>query len=80
MVPSYVSYILLIKKRFMYVHLDTRVSGHPCPPPPCHPSLLTALIGEASQGCFSPFKLQEYHGTVFSWVAVACGAGQFFLR
>lgn len=79
MVPSYVSYILLIKKRFMYVHLDTVLVDIPVPTQ-CHPSLLTTLIGEASQGGFSPFKLQDYHGTVFSWVAVACGTGQFFLR
>lgn len=53
---------MFIKKRFMYVLLDTSGSGNSLLSP-CHPSLLMTLTGESFQGNFSPFNL--HHGAVF---------------
>lgn len=62
MVPPFVSYMMLIKKRFMYFLLDTSSSRNSLPSQ-CHPSLLMTRTGESFQGDFSPFNL--HHGTVF---------------
>ena len=56
--------MLLIKERFLCVHLDTSVREHSLLPPGT-PSLLRTVIDEASQSGFSPFSLQEHHGRVF---------------
>ena len=56
--------MLLIKKSFMCVQVDTSVSELPCCPQ-ATPSLLRTVIDEASHSSFSPFSLQELNGRVF---------------
>jgi hypothetical protein len=65
--------MLLIKKRFMYIHIDPSVKG----------SFLLPQASEDTQGRFSSFidTLQEHHDTVFiNRDPITFGARQAFLK